>query len=143
MKLDVRGLAAIAAAALCLMGNVDAAVFNSRPATYSPMGGEPTLDEVFNGTVMDPDGLVYSGAAIDPTTSQTDLAIFSPLGGESVATFIISIAGFAPDNTFGIYEFGDTSNRVEIFDGVTGGNPDVTVEFTGGNVYLDGAEALG
>ncbi len=110
-----------------------AAIFNpstSRPVTPGDNGFEDTLQEVF-------DEIVTSGS-IDDETDQITAAIFQPVGSPSFATFIISIAGLEDSNKFGIYEFGDPDNRVEIFDGVPPESQrKVEVTFESGNVFLD------
>ncbi len=111
-----------------------AAIFNpstSRPLTPGDNGSEDTLQEVF-------DAIVTSGS-IDDELDQTAAAIFQPAGSPSLATFIISIAGLADSNKFGIYQFGDPDNRVEIFDGLPPDSQNtVEVTFEDGSVFLDG-----
>ena len=51
-------------------------------------------------------------------SNQTGISSFSLNGAPDAMTYIIKeIAGFAPDNTFGIYEPGNTSNYSQLFGG--------------------------
>ena len=48
---------------------------------------------------------------------------------QGAATMIIELAGFAADNEFGIYESGDVSNKVTVFDGSHVAGDIATVKF--------------
>ena len=115
-------------------GPASAAVFNastSRPLVPGDNGFEDTLQEVFDAIV--------TSDSIDDELDQTAAAIFRPAGSSSFATFVISIAGLADSNKFGIYRFGDPHNRVKIFDGVPADSQEtVEVAFQNGDVLLGG-----
>jgi hypothetical protein len=86
------------------------------------------------------DDATVSGG-IDVIADQTKAAIFTSIGGESVASFLLEVAGYADGNRFGIYEQGDTSNRAQIFGGADTPASQVLVSFTSGDVYVNGAMA--
>jgi hypothetical protein len=86
------------------------------------------------------DDLTLSGG-IDTIADQTKAAIFTNVGGESVASFLLEVAGYADGNRFGIYEYGDTSNRAQIFGGADTPMDQVLVSFLSGDVFVNGALA--
>jgi hypothetical protein len=104
----------------------------SRPVPLGDNGSEPTLQEVF-------DAIVTSGS-IDAQLDQVTNAVFHPAGSPSFATFVVSIAGLAGSNKFGIYKSGDPDNRVEILSGVTSASASqdksVKLIFGNGDVFL-------
>jgi len=129
------GALCLASAAGFAVQPAHAAIHNpstSRPIVPHDNGFETTLQEVF-------DDIVTSGS-IDAQHDQVTAAIFHTVDSSSFATFVVSIAGLAKSNKFGIYEFGDPDNRVEIFDGVTAASASqaksVSLTFDRGNVFL-------
>ena len=60
-------------------------------------------------------------------------------GGGSVSSMIIEIADYAGDNTFGIYDPTDETNKLEIFSGgdIPGSEHTVYMDKTTGDVWLD------
>jgi len=86
------------------------------------------------------DDLTLSGG-VDTLADQSKAAIFTNVGGESVASFLLEVAGYADGNRFGIYEYGDTSNRAQIFGGADTPADQVLVSFLGGDVFVNGGLA--
>jgi hypothetical protein len=64
--------------------------------------------------------MTTTGPHID-TTKDSGVQTFTNAGQGTAASYLFSIAGYAPNNTFGIYKLGDTSNRIELFGGATSG----------------------
>jgi hypothetical protein len=61
--------------------------------------------------------------------------------GGSVATIVIEIAGFAPNNTFGIFDASDPSRNVQIFGGQAGsGSQALLGIMADGSVFLNFAD---
>lgn len=55
------------------------------------------------------------------THQDSGIQTFTNAGSGTAASYLFSVAGYAPNNTFGIYKLGDTSKRIELFGGVTSG----------------------
>lgn len=93
----------------------------------NPHGGEPTLQAALNGllssapdTVDDclADGTVANGDAHWVTLSPTS------------ATILLEIAGFANQNTFGLYDATNPANRLQIFSGPQGPSTTASITFS-------------
>lgn len=115
-----------------LAGNAMALPFNIRPiesppaALYQGVSGEQKLGGT--GGIFDTIG--FDAGALDPVNTQSSAAIFTNMAsGGAIASFIIAIAGNALDNEVGIYEYGDASNLVPIFDGVNSPATQATITF--------------
>ncbi len=81
------------------------------------------------------DGITTSGhSSVDVQNDQIDPAGLWHLTatGTGGATMIVELAGFAPSNTFGIYDASNKNNKVELYDGAaSAGNT--------ASVHIDGA----
>ena len=55
------------------------------------------------------------------TAHDSGIQTFSNAGNGTAASYLFSVAGYAPNNIFGIYKLGDTSNKIQLFGGVTSG----------------------
>jgi hypothetical protein len=105
-----------------------------------------TLQQVLNN-------ITTGGPGIDAVNDQINNAIFTnDASGGSVATFIIEIAGFANQNTFGIYSSSDSSKTAQIFGGTAGSpgdqafvsyNLDGTIEVNGTVVASGFSDSFG
>lgn len=101
----------------------NAAVINLRPVIMNP-NDEASLDQVLNKNIHD------SGPRIDVSADQNPTAVFTHEANDgAVATMIIELANLAKVNTFGLYSYGDTSNKVEIFAGSAKQGNQVQVSF--------------
>ncbi|MBE9032987.1 DUF4114 domain-containing protein [filamentous cyanobacterium LEGE 11480] len=69
-----------------------------------------------------------SGPQID-TTQDTGYELFTNTGNSATSSFLFSIAGFAPDNTFGLYKASDPNTKIELFGGGTAGGTESEVSF--------------
>jgi len=104
-------------ASLLALGSVStftesAAAQNTRPV--EPLG--PSIDGKELQELLNE--LTVSGPGIDVIEDQKPFALFTnQASGASESTLLFEIAGFAPENVFGIYQAGDPSFRVPLFDG--------------------------
>ncbi len=64
--------------------------------------------------------LTTAGPTLD-TTQDSGVQAFTTAGNSATSSYLFSVAGFAPHNTFGIYKIGDPSTKVQLFGGVTSG----------------------
>jgi hypothetical protein len=112
-----------------------AALMNVRPAVgakLTPPHGEQTLGGT--GGIFDTIGATTYAA--DPVGTQISNAIFTnQASGGAIASFIIAIAGYAPNNEVGLYKYNDPSKIVPVFRGATNADaPEhATISF-----FLDG-----
>lgn len=95
-------------------------VANADPFNVRPINGAklfpPHNEQTLGGASGIFDTIGAATYAADPVNTQSNAAIFMNDGsGGSIATFIISIAGNAADNTAGIYQFGNSNNLIPIF----------------------------
>jgi hypothetical protein len=93
--------------------------------------GEPSLQANFNSLF----GLANAPNAVsdclgDGTGAGRDGA-WSTQGNTS-ATILLELAGFANRNRFGIYDIGNPTNRLEVFDGMAGAGESASLSFTFG-----------
>jgi len=102
--------------------------------TFGP-AGPSQLQEVFDTRTLGP----------NPGDSQIDVvndaingdAYWDNTGLGAVTTMIVELAGFKEANTFGIYEYGDPSNKVEVFSGAdTDGHSHTVNMYANGDIYL-------
>ncbi len=64
--------------------------------------------------------ITTAGPHID-TTKDSGIQTFSNAGNSTAGSYLFSVAGYAPHNTFGIYKLGDPNTKIELFGGVTSG----------------------
>ncbi len=109
-------------------------VINVRPVAVGT-GDSPSLQSEF---------AAIGATSLNVATDQSPAAIFTnAAGGGAVATMIIEVAGFADSNVFGIYEYGDPTNKVQVFNGAAS-NPtaQALVSFhADGSVWVNGSLA--
>jgi len=91
--------------------------------TFGGPTGEPTLQEVFDARLT---GAPNTVAACLP--DGTD-AHWNANSG-AAATILVEIAGFANQNTLGIYDIADPSQRLQLFSGSAGTNASRTISVT-------------
>jgi hypothetical protein len=90
--------------------------------------GEPSLQQSFNdlfGTAAAPNA---AADCLDDGTGPGRDGVWRPTG-ESSATILLEIAGFADLNTFGLYDPLNPSNRLDIFSGVAGPGSTASLSF--------------
>ena len=98
------------------------ASLNVRSIPLGDNGSEDTLQEVLDRITVGLSG--QTPGHIDAVNDQINEGLFSGgASGGSIASFIIEIAGFANQNSFGIFSANDPSNRAEIFSGSNTGHP--------------------
>jgi len=87
-------------------------MMNTRPVNSGNFGDLQTLfGPVASGGI---------GSSIDPLNDQSGHAIFQPASsGSPTATYLATLTYTVSHIQFGIYEYGDTSNKVEVFDSAT------------------------
>jgi hypothetical protein len=108
------------------------------PATADPFGdGGAALQGVLNNITTAP---VAGTSSVDVKTDMLGFDKFWAISGTggSVSTLIIELAGFANDNTFGIYDVAAPTNRVQVFGGTAGTGAQATVSIDDtGLVYIN------
>jgi len=85
------------------------------------------------------------GSSINAYGDQSVYAIFEPMaGGSSSSTYIATISWYYPDIEFGIYEYGDTSTKLKLFNESTATVGDsVTFEFNQAGNWVKSYDAGG
>lgn len=95
-----------------------------------PGSGETSLQQVMNGLL----GSAAPSATLDCVPEGNDAAWVA--SGTAAATLIVEIAGYANQNTFGIYDLGNTGNFLQIYAGENSPFDRRTLTFTAnGGVY--------
>jgi hypothetical protein len=93
----------------------------------SPYGGEPTLQAALNGLLSSaPD---TTNDCLEDGTAPNGDAHWVTLGTTS-ATILLEIAGFATQNTFGIYDVSNPGNWLQIFSGPQGPGTLASISFS-------------
>lgn len=105
------------------------AMINTRPWGSADPG---SLDELQTG-VFD-----AIGSTIDVIDDQTGFAYFEPTSPTSATTYIATISWYFPNLEFGIYELGDTSTKLKLFDEATSSVGDIVhINFNLGLNYVE------
>ncbi|MFM2428798.1 MAG: hypothetical protein RLZZ511_11 [Cyanobacteriota bacterium] len=65
------------------------------------------------------------------TAQDTGYELFRNNGNSATSSFLFSIAGFAPHNTFGLYKSTDPNTKIQLFGGGTTGGSESLVKFLG------------
>ncbi len=55
------------------------------------------------------------------TTNDSGAQTYTSAGGTTTGSYLFSIAGYAANNTFGLYKLSDPNTKIELFGGVTSG----------------------
>ena len=79
------------------------------------------------------------GSTIDAVTDQTGYGYFEATGaGHATTTYVATVSWFYPDIDFGIYQLGNTSNKLEMFslDSPVGVGDTVYMQFNEGADYV-------
>ncbi len=63
------------------------------------------------------------------TNNDTGYDLFTNTGDNATGSFLFSVAGFAPHNTFGLYKAGDPNTKIQLFGGGTSGGAESAVKF--------------
>ncbi len=63
------------------------------------------------------------------TNNDTGYDRFTNTDNNATGSFLFSVAGFAPQNTFGLYKAGDPNTKIELFGGGTSGGAESAVQF--------------
>ncbi|MEN6620572.1 MAG: hypothetical protein ABFD50_03340, partial [Smithella sp.] len=106
---------------------------NIRPVT----GNFTSLQSFFNGK-LSPDQTTDLG--INAASDQYSAAYFQTTGQNSSNTSALLFyegAGFARSNEFGIYAYGDTSKKIQIFSGAASAKSGTKVIWVGDDVYIN------
>ncbi len=105
-------------------------------------GDDKSLDCLFNGNsaggaCAGTDGWIEPGSNDLDVNADANTSNAWTIGSStgSFSKIVIEIAGHSDDNTFGIYDRTDTSNRLEIFSGSEGAGDSSIVEFKGNGKY--------
>jgi len=86
-----------------------AASINNRPIPTIPTG--TSLQDTL-------DGITVSGPGINVVNDQSPFALFDNTSSSgAIGTLIAEIAGFAPQNQFGLYSANNPDNKAIVFDG--------------------------
>ena len=139
---------------------------SAAPATAALFGdGGVALQGVFDGMTIPPPSSVNVLTDELPDTAGTgsyDSYWSITAAGGAVHTVIIELAGFAPYNTFGVYDAANPANKVQVFAGAAGAGSqaavgiaadgsvllnftDTGIDFASGNLfgyYLDASHPL-
>jgi len=103
-------------ASLLALGSVatfteSAAALNERPVEIGDSDDGISLQQLL-------DGITESGPNIDVVNDQKPFDLFTnEASGLSGSTLLFEVAGFAPENVFGIYKAGDPTFKVPLFFG--------------------------
>jgi hypothetical protein len=93
-------------AVFLVAGSVSALPLNTRP-----IGSEASLNE------LQTDVFDAIGSNLNAYYDQSEAAIFNPMaGGTSASTYVATISWGYGGIEFGLYEYGDTSHRLKLFD---------------------------
>ena len=129
-KLDPRKLTCLLPplfALLVMVPGAQAVPFsvNDRPVTLEP-GPEVALVKL------------VADAGYRGDYTQSTNALFSAVGDRVDAKIVVEYAGFAPNNSLGIYNL--KGEEVLLFSGADGANAITTLVFDGSSLIIDGAE---
>ena len=106
-----------------LAAGIFSAIFSTEAAALCTFGGptsEPSLQQVMNDRLT-----VAPDAATACLTDSTD-AYWTANNG-AAATILVEIAGFSNQNTLGLYDMANPSQRIEVFNGTAGSNASRTI----------------
>jgi len=132
MKKHIKMIFLVSLVGIFIAGSAMGATMNVRP-----FGSVASLSEL-QTAVFD----VIGATSIDAYNDQSPVAIFEPTGAGNASAAYIATISWAPliDDyiEFGLYEFGDTANRVKIFDSMSlpAVGQSVTIEFDQGLNYV-------
>lgn len=106
----------------------------------SAMATELSMQQILNSiTVSGPSSV---NAATDYLDGTRDSTWQITATGGSVATMIIELAGYAPNNIFGVYDSTDSSKRVDLFAGSATAGNQVTLSIrVDGSVFVNTADS--
>lgn len=115
------------------------ALAESRPVTFGTTWDQPG-DATY--TVCDDldaascslqdllDSITVGGPGIDTANDQTNYNYFTnTASGGSLGSFMFEVAGFAPNNEFGIYQYGNPLKKATLFSGNNDWGDRTTVDF--------------
>ncbi len=128
---------------LLVMAVFTALLFVSGSALAVPFGdGGSALQGVLDGITTD----TKDGSSVDVKTDylSDELDSYWAIGGGggSVTTLVVEIAGFAPNNRFGIYDYADPSKSVQIFAGEDSDGAQKRISmYADGSVLVDGDDS--
>jgi hypothetical protein len=124
----------LVAVVFLVAGSAGASMINTnRPVTLGSSGEAP-LQDFFDGLVGYPASLGLGSSGIDAASDQENWAIFSP-GSDMLtdATLMLEIAGNANINELGIYEYGNSANKLMAISGPKTQGYNVTIDFDADN----------
>jgi hypothetical protein len=76
------------------------------------------------------------------TNNDSGYQMFSSTGGQASSSFLFSVAGFAPHNTFGLYKLGSPNTKVQLFGGGTQNGANVAVDFLANGAVKVGQQLI-
>lgn len=120
-------------ALLISFGSGTARADNIRPVT----GNLTSLQSFFDGKLSQ---LQTTDLNINAKTDQYAAAYYQTTGQDSSDTSALLFyegAGYAKSNVFGIYAYGDTSKKIQIFSGAASANSNTAVIWVGNDVYVN------
>jgi len=126
-------------ALIMFFGSGAALADNVRPA----VGNFAALQSFFDGTLIP--SLQDQNLGINAATDQVSDAYYQPAPepfSDAAALMFYEGAGYANSNVFGIYALGNTSKKLQIFDGTAAGPSGTTVWWVGDAVYLNTISGL-
>lgn len=114
-----------------VLGSVALLASASAFATPVLVGSETSLQSVINGIYQSASCPSCSPVSAAPNVNADQVADHQVWGieasGGSVATFVVSIAGYGAGNRFGIYDINNTSNRLQLFNGAASAGAKLTI----------------
>ena len=111
---------------------------NSTIVDFGPDGGGE-LQAVFDDLATD--GTNDVDVVTDAVSDARDSSWTINAVGGSISTLIIELAGYAPSNSFGIYDLYDHTNSVELFAGANASSDQVALSILGdGSVKVNFAD---
>lgn len=115
----------------CLLSLVSLFAPNAWAVCTFGSSPEPSLQSSFNSLFGSSSTLnAVSDCLADGTGSGRDGAWSTQ--GQTSATILLELAGFANQNRFGIYDIANPSNRLEVFDGLAGAGESAALAFVAG-----------
>ena len=122
--------------AFCLFASTALATFINPLGEWSS-SADQSLQGVLNGiTVGGASSLDASGDSNDALGFDSSWSLTAT--GTSAATLIVEIAGFAPNNRFGIFDSADPNKKVEVFGGSASAGAKAAIGFSrDGSVFLN------
>lgn len=106
----------------------------------SAMATELSMQQILDSITISGKSSVNASTDYLDATKDSDWSITAT--GGSVATMIIELAGYAPDNIFGVFDSKDSSKKVNLFAGSATAGDQVTLSIkVDGSVFVDNKDS--